>query len=141
EGATRYPGVTGRVHGDVETLIFAAAAQVGGVDQRGSRGVELGDEGISFEDRSGVAPAVSPLERSRGCREVGRASVARQVGVAGRVHSDPRARLIAAAAEVGGVDQRGAGCIELRHTCVGEAAIAWDGLKGPGGRLDEVTRK
>src|SRR5205814_9247045 len=48
-------------------------------------------------------------------RKVGRAGPARHVGVAGRVHRDAVASVAATAAEVGGVDESGAGGIELRH--------------------------
>ena len=67
--------------------------------------------------------------------------MARQVGVAGGVHRDPQARLVAAAAEVGGVDQRRAGGVELRYAGVEEAGIAGCSLESPGGRLDEETRQ
>src|SRR5258706_15442065 len=45
------------------------SAQPGGGDQRGAGGIELGEEGVYIEDRSGGAAAVSRLERSRGGRE------------------------------------------------------------------------
>ncbi len=59
---------------------------------------------------------------------------ARHVGVAGGVHGDAGNRVIAAAAEVGGVDQGRAGGVQLRHEGVVREAIlelsrvAWKGF-------------
>src|SRR6266480_5031312 len=71
------------------------------------------------------------LEGAR-CREVARAGVPRHVRAARAVHGDALAPVVAAAPEVGGVDEAGAAGIELRHEDV-------DGT--PGGRLGGPRRR
>ena len=71
-------------------------------------GTQLRHEGIA-------AAAVGRLIGAGRGREVGGISEARHVGVAGGVHGDAIATVIARAAEVGGVDQCGARRVQLRH--------------------------
>src|SRR5437667_368231 len=71
--------------------------------------VDLGHKSIGV-----AAAAESRLQRMRR-REVGRLGPPRYIGITSRVHGNAVALIEAAAAEVGGVDQRRAGGIELRH--------------------------
>src|SRR5207245_645222 len=109
----------GRVHGNATAEVIAAAAEVGGVAQRRAAGIELRHKNIE------LTAAKSWLQRIRR-REVGRLGLPRHVGLAGSVYGNAHVRaaaaLIAAAAEVGGVDQRRAGGIELRHKSIPGAA-------------------
>src|SRR5262249_20946470 len=74
----------------------------------GERGIELRREGI-------VIAAARPLERSAGCREVGRIGVAFQVSIAGAVHGDA--------------------C-----RCIPNGAVAGGGRGGEFGRTPQITR-
>ena len=105
-------------------VVSRVAAEVGGVDEGGAGRVQLGHEGVA-------AARVGGLERIGG-GEVGRIGVARDVGVSGGVHGDAVAAVVAAAAEVGGVDEGGAGRVQLGHEGVGRrrALAAWSGLGG-----------
>ena len=98
--------------------------EVGGVDQGGARRVQLRHEGVE-------AAAEGRLKGAGRGREVGGTSAARYVGVAGGVHRDAGAIIIARAAEVGGVDQGGARRVQLRHEGV-EVSAAVGRLKGAG---------
>src|SRR5205823_13663699 len=62
------------------------------------------------------------LEAARGGRKVAGGGESRNVGVCAGVHGDRVACVTAAAAEIGGVDEGGAGGIELRHEGVPAAA-------------------
>src|SRR5437660_1061856 len=77
-----------------------AAAEVGGVDEGGAAGIEFRDEDVGGAYRA--------VESARGGREAGRGGVARYVGVAGDVHRDAVAEVVAVtptAAEVGRVSE------------------------------------
>src|SRR5213076_1946505 len=93
----------------------------------------------------GIADAAAKdrLESARSGREVARAGVAGYVGVAGSIHGDAVARVIVIAAEVGGIDERGSGGVELRDESVvsgRERAPADENrLEGPS-RYREVDR-
>ena len=94
---------------------FTAAAKIGRVDQGGPVGIQLGDEGIP-------ATPVNILERRIHRREVVGIGESRHVGFAGIVHNDVPAILdTAAAAEIGGIDQRGPRRAELGDEGVLEA--------------------
>ena len=124
-GVARYVGVLGRVDGDPQAPVTATAAEVGGVDEGRAGGIELRDEGVAATGR---------LEGPWGRREVAGVGPPGHVGVAVGVHRDPEGLLIkAVAAKVGGVDQSRTGGIELRHEDVGGAA-GKGGLEGPRGR-------
>src|SRR5437588_2170156 len=76
-----------------------AAAKVGGVIHPCATGSPLRHEGIKS------AAAEGRLEGPRRRRKVGREGAAAHVGVAGTVHGDADAAVIATAAKVGGVDE------------------------------------
>ena len=96
--------------------------------RRGAGGVELRDEGVAAVGRR--------VERARCGREVCRACLARHVGVAAAVDRDAAAVVEAVAAEVGRVDERRAGRVQLRQGGV-EGAVrascrtrpAWSGSR------------
>src|SRR5207244_8263125 len=71
-GPPRYIGITSSVHGNAGAIVKAAAAQVGGVDQRRAAGIEL-------RHKSNLGAAESRLRRMR-CREVGRLGRPRYIG-------------------------------------------------------------
>src|SRR5439155_30689 len=118
QGEAGYVRAAGGIHGNGVPLIGAAAAEVGGVDKRRARGVELRHESVR-EVKGG-------LEGARGGGEVRREGPTRHVRAAGGIHGNAVGRVTAAAAEVGGVDQGGAGRIKLRH----------EGVAASGGRLE-----
>src|SRR2546425_477977 len=116
---------------DALALFIATAAEVGGVDQPGTDGIQHRHEGVFAATRS-------RLDRIRRCREVGREGQAGHVGMATGTDRDTQALVIGTAAEVGGVDQPGARGIQLRHEGVDSAAGSL--LEGTGGRR-EVGRE
>ncbi len=94
----------------------AAAPQVGGIDQRGARGIQHRHESI----RGATAKAgLSGMAR----REVGGCGYARHVGVAGGVHGDAGAVVGVAATQISRIDQRGAVRLELRDENIIPAGI------------------
>src|ERR1041385_2406166 len=106
---------------------MAAATQVSGIDERGTAGIELRHEGIGrVRDVGAVRDARCWLEGSRRRWEIGRCGVARYVGAAGAVHSDPGAAVERvgrrAAAEISGIDEGRTRGIELRYESIGGAA-------------------
>src|SRR5712664_2224870 len=104
------------VHCDGTASRTPTAPEIRRVDERGAGGVQLRHE-------SALRAAERGLKRVR-CWEIGREGVARYVGVAGAVHGDAIAIVEAAATEVGGVDERGTGGVELRHKDVSVGAAA-----------------
>src|SRR2546427_3915886 len=84
---------------DAQALVSATAAEVSGVEQRRTRGIQLRHEGVD------AARGGSP-EGTGGRREVGRAGEARHVSMATGIDRDAKALVIAAAAEVAGVRER-----------------------------------
>src|SRR6267143_1430430 len=124
-GAARHVSVAEAVHRDGEAPpLTAASPEIGGIEEGGAGGVELRYEGVAAAGERG-------LEGSRGDREVGRGGAARHVGVAEAVHRDAEAAaLTPAPAEIGGIDECGAGGVELRYEGVG-VATAERGLEGP----------
>src|SRR2546428_2048492 len=97
------------------SLVVIALSFGFGARHDGNGHGDLGDE-------DSFAAAEGDLEGPGGRREVGGPRGARQVGITRRVHGNAEAAVIAAAAEVGGVDEGGAGGIELRHERVEGAA-------------------
>src|SRR2546428_7419804 len=77
---------------------------------------DLGDEDI-------FAAAEGDLVGAGGRREVGGPRGARQVGITRRVHGNAEAPVIAAAAEVGGVEERESGVLGQRVDLVGRRAV------------------
>src|SRR5262249_41153827 len=98
-------GGASRIRRYAITYVFAAPAEVGGIDQLRPVGAELRDE------RFGAAPA-GRLERVPRV-EVGRGRVAGDVSGAGRIHRDPVCGVISAAAEIGRVNYGVAVCAEF----------------------------
>src|SRR6266700_1957444 len=78
-GVARYVGVAGGVHGDpgaaVERVGRSTAAEISGIDQGRTRGIELSHKSI------GGAAGKLRLEGSRGCRKIGRVRATRQIDV------------------------------------------------------------
>src|SRR5439155_688762 len=121
KGNPRHVGVAAGVHGDAEAVVNVTPAEVGGVDEHGAGGIELGHEGV-------FGAAEGGLEGAGGRGEGGGIGEARHVGVAEGVHGDAEAVVNATPAEVGGVDEPGAGGIELGYEGVFGAAEG--GLEG-----------
>ena len=96
-------GAPVRVYRDVLALVIAAAAQIRGVEEGGARGVHLRHEPL-------VVTAVHRLERA-GCR--GRTALAGHIGAAAAIHRDCPSLPAAVPAQIGGVDQGAAACVEL----------------------------
>jgi hypothetical protein len=114
--------VTAGVECDAIADVAVVATEAGRVDECGSRRVELRDEGVRIGERA----TRRGLERSCGCREVGGSSHARQVGVAGAVHLDVATFVGIVSAQMRGVDEPGAGRVQLRDESVFDpAAIRW----------------
>ena len=88
----------GLVHGQVLAPVIAAAPQVSGVGQARAGGVQLEGKGV-------VAAAIYAVRAPGGEGQVGRASGAGDVGAALTIHGHGPARLVAAAAPEGGIDQ------------------------------------
>src|SRR5439155_6820003 len=103
---------------DPVARIIAAAPEVGGENEGGAGGIELGDERVALVGVVGAAAAGSGLKGARARREVRRLSLPRHISVASDVDSNPIALVIAATAQISGVDESGAGGIELRHKAV-----------------------
>ena len=111
-GGACHVGVARAVHGDALATVVTAAPEEGGVDEGGAGGIELRREGGATVYRTAIAEGLE----GPGCRrEVGGSGAPRHVGVARAVHGDAVAEVIATPAEVGGVDEGGAGGIEFRH--------------------------
>ena len=106
----RHVGAARAVHGDASAEISVAAAQVGRIDQPGSGRVQLGHKGV------GNAASVGRLGGPCGRREIGRD---RRSPSRRRCPRRPRRcrqpTFNVAAAQVGRVDQPGAGRVQLRH--------------------------
>ena len=96
-GEARHVCVAGCIHGDAVALLRTAAAEIGGVHERGARGIELRHKDVDGVERC--------IERPWRRGEVGRNGGARHVGVAGHIHGDAGGYITIAAAEVGGVDE------------------------------------
>src|SRR6266571_7779202 len=109
------------------------AAEVGGVDQSGAGGIELRDKGVAA-----TTTAERWLEGAQGRREIGGTGGPADVGVPGSIHGNGDTIVISTAAQVGGVDQSGAGGIELRDEGVTDIAEApaTSRLEGPRGRRE-----
>src|SRR5262249_41901505 len=126
-GVPRDQGIAGgRVHGQGQAIVIATAAEVGGEDQGAAGRVQPRHDGI----REGAAGG--GVERVGG-REVGGNGLPRDQGVAGGgVHGQGLAPVLAAAAEVGGVDQGAASRVQPRHEHINETPEV--GLERVGGR-------
>ena len=117
----------GRVYRDTEggiETVAAAAAEVGRIDERRARRVELHDEGVAA---AAGERGLDGVDRG----EVRRGGAPRDVGVAGGIHRDAGGRVEGVAADVGRVDERVAGRVELRQEAFKKAA-AERALQGVG---------
>ena len=99
--------VTFGVHSEAAAPLIVSAAQVGGVEEYRTVGTELRQKDVSAA-RIGILIGIL---RGKVCG----ISQPLHVEVTCDVHSDVGARLISSAAQVGGVDKRGAPGIELCH--------------------------
>ena len=120
-------GATRGVQRHTESHIVAAAAEIGGVDQRGTRGIELRDKGVD-------ATARQRLERIGGDGKIQGLGPAGHGGIAGSVDGDTRPEVPAGAAEVGGVDQGGGVGIDFGDEQIVGTVVrgAVENLKGVG---------
>ncbi len=101
--------VAGSVDRDSLAEVGAATPEKGRVeDQARGDGIELGHKGVK-------KTLVGRLEGLRGGREVCRSRGSGHISVAGGVDRDSRALVVAAAPEIGRVEQGRAGGIELGH--------------------------
>ena len=94
--------------------------QVGGVDERRARRVDLRHKGVldaavlgRIQHRAGRRAVGGEISRDRAARHIGRAF---------GIHRDVDAHVLAAPAQVGGVHERRARGAELGHEGVGETA-------------------
>ena len=129
----RHVSVAGGVHGDPVARVIRLAAKVAGVHEGGTDGIELRNERINPAAGHGLE---GPRRRRKILAEPVRGGhAARHVGIAVGIHSDVRgdARKWISASKVGGIDQGGAGGIQL---CDEEQAV---GLRRPRSRR-EVRR-
>ena len=119
--------VGGGIHGNAIALV-SSVSQVGGVNQRGAGGVDLGHKGTT---------RTCALEGPIGRGKVGGKGSPGDVGAAGQVHSDTIALVFGTTSEIGGVSQSGAIRTELSDKSI--AVAATDRLEGSGSR-GEVER-
>ena len=106
-GDARHIRVAVAVHGDPPAL--GTVSKIGGIDEGRARRIELCHEGTG---------AAGGLESSRRRREVGGECNSCHIGVTTGVHGDCVAPLSAAAAEISGIDEGGAGGIDLHNESV-----------------------
>ena len=124
-------GVAGAVHGDAPGFVIRVPADVTAVEERSAGGVHLGDERFTT--------AVIREIRAHGDREVGRVRISGHVGIADAVHGDALANVPPTAADIAGVEERGAGGVHLGNegvvgvAVVREARTAEDREGRPGG--------
>ncbi len=118
-------GFTGAVHGDSQTLVFAVAAEEGGVVERRPVGRQNRHESVKIA-------LEGPLEGRAGEGEV-RIGRSRYLGSAAAVHGDAETLIflsVHVAAEEGGVNEVRSRGVELRHK--GISGVHGEGfLKGP----------
>ena len=100
--AARYVNISVGVDRDPEAI---AAAEIGGIDEGRTGGIELREESVCPVDAAAAAAAEMRLEGIGSRREGDPTRYACDVGVAGRVHGDPFTPVTAIAAEVGGIDE------------------------------------
>ena len=112
DGEPRHVSVAQSVHGDPARPVQGTPPDVGGVGESRASGSKLRHKGVPG------AAAEGRLEGPGRRREVGGVGDPRHVSVARGVHGDPVAPLIAAAPQVGGVDEAGASGIEFRHESI-----------------------
>src|ERR1700761_1437015 len=124
-GASGDVGVSGGVDGDgvavVAGSIGAAAAEIGGIGEGGADWAQLGDKGVGDALETGEGR----LKSRCGGGEVGGECVPGAVGVAAGIDSDGLCdvstgclgALIAAAAEIGGVNERAAAANQAGDEC------------------------
>ena len=93
----RHIGITAAIHRDGVSQIVASRAEVGAVDQRAG-GRKLRHEGV----RTAI---IGWIVSTRGCREVGRGSPARDIGIAAAIDRDVISLIVVYPAEVGAVNQ------------------------------------
>ena len=105
----------GAIHRDAIGRVITRPAQVGGVNQVGAGGVELGHDGVTESSQRGL--------NGVGYREIPRGGPTADGGVGGGIDGDAGAKVGAAPAKVGRVNQRHAVGAELAHKKVGLATI------------------
>ncbi len=93
------------------------SAQIGGIDQRRACRVDLGQEGVGA---AGGTP-IGSLQR-RHCWKISGVGIANHIGRASAIYGNAVGDVDVAAAQIGGVDQRRTGGIQLGHEGVDEAA-------------------
>ena len=107
-------GVAGGIYGQTVDSFGAASTYVGGVHERGSGGVQLRHEDIGA--------TIGRRLEGPWCRREVRGEVRRgdacHISIAGSVHRDVSTAFSPTSPEVGGVDERGAGGVQLRHEAI-----------------------
>src|SRR5213593_1797456 len=129
-GKPSHIGITGAIYGNPHAfVVYAAAAQIGRVDQLRPGRIEFRDKGITLATNSA-------LHGVGGGGKVARDSESGHVSVAGPIHSNPKSMLAAGAAQVGRIEQLRPGRIEFRdesHIVASGDATRFNGLHGVGG--------
>ena len=121
-GPACHVSVAGTIHGDaippargrVASGILMVATEEGRIDERRTRRIKLGHEGIKARgtnEAAAIAAAVSLRGIQEG--EVARTGITRDVSVARRVNRDALTGVIVAAAEICGIDERGTRGVQL----------------------------
>src|SRR5262249_15724376 len=87
------------VHGDTPAVVVVVGAEVGRIDDAGSRGVDLGHEYVRASGMRRLQRAVARAGEIEGRGETG------EVDVAGRIQGQLSEGVEPAGAEIGGVDQ------------------------------------
>ena len=138
----------GLVDSDVFAFVEVAAADVGGVGDRRTAGIESGHKGVS-------AAAEGLLGGTAGDRKVGGGRLSGEVGETPSCHGDaygePEATkatvaaevgvaVLEAAAEVGRVDERGPGGVQFGHEGVASASVGFLGGVGCDGEVPGAGR-
>src|ERR1700733_248321 len=120
--------ITERIQIDPPAYFPAAAAEIGGVDQRIAGWVQLGGKGILRALEAGLK---SPLGRWKVRGEGG----SDDVSASGCIHFDLIRGFIVAAAQVGGEEDRTGRAIHLGDEVLRHAAVGW--LRGiPGWKIE-----
>ena len=110
-----YIGIALSVDNQALGMLIAASAQITGVDQRGASRTQLGHKCVTANVllANWWRATECGLKGARGYREVGGFCEAGHVGVARAIYSQAEGIVRVASPEVGGIDDSGAGRVEL----------------------------
>ena len=113
-------------------------AEEGGVDEGGTGGIQLEDEGVVLIDaasRAGVDVEGS-VEGAAGCRKVGRFGLAGHIRVAGRIDGDPASPVEVAAADERRIHESRSGRVQLADKDLQRVADRAGSPEGAGRRRE-----